>query len=225
MNGNIIISSFRQSGPVGQIVLILLFFVSVYVWVLMWEKYTTLRRARILSLRFMRDFREFRENFLELFEEGEIPASPLYAVFRTGCEELARYFHKAGNPGTISVLHLDGIDSALQREISYQRMFLGKSLIILSTTATVAPLLGLLGTVTGILRAFRNMAAQGSAGISTVAPGIAEALVTTVAGLIVAIPAMVAYNYFVNRIRTLSTQMENFSSEFLSEVRSQYVEH
>ena len=92
----------------------------------------------------------------------------------------------------------------------------------LATTASIAPFIGLFGTVWGIMNSFRSIGAKGAANLATVAPGIAEALVATAIGLMAAIPAVMAYNYFSRRIRVISSEMETFSSDFLNIVRRRF---
>ena len=103
----------------------------------------------------------------------------------------------------------------LEKEQSQERDELAAGLSWLAISATVSPLLGLLGTVIGVMDSFLGIAASGSANISAVAPGVAEALVTTVAGLTVAIPAAIAYNYFVSRLGAFTGELEGFASEFI----------
>jgi biopolymer transport protein TolQ len=103
----------------------------------------------------------------------------------------------------------------LNKEIAAERDLAGHYVSWLATIGSVSPLLGLLGTVLGVMRAFLGIAAQGSGNIAAVAPGVAEALVTTVAGLAAAIPAVIAYNFFVNRIRLFSGEMEGFANELI----------
>jgi biopolymer transport protein TolQ len=117
---------------------------------------------------------------------------------------------------------MDGLERSLERGISEQVMRLRTHLIVLATTAGVAPFVGLFGTVWGIMKAFAAMSMTGTASISSVAPGVSAALTTTVAGLAVAIPALVGYNYLMNNLRNLTQQMENFSSEFLSAVERRF---
>jgi len=99
----------------------------------------------------------------------------------------------------------------IREEVTNQEQYLG----LLATTSNVAPFIGLFGTVWGIIIAFREIAAMGSASISAVAPGVAEALVATAAGLFAAIPAVIAFNYFISRVRTEAAQMETFAVEFI----------
>jgi biopolymer transport protein TolQ len=108
------------------------------------------------------------------------------------------------------------LERSLERAISEQVIDLRKHLIALATTAGTAPFVGLFGTVWGIMKAFSAMYVTGTASISSVAPGVSAALTTTVAGLAVAIPALVGYNYLMNRVRTFTIQMENLSSEFIA---------
>jgi len=123
----------------------------------------------------------------------------------------------------LSIVQLDGIENSLKRAISDQILNLEKSLIVLATASSASPFIGLFGTVWGIMGAFRAIGVQGAGSIDAVAPGIAEALITTAAGLAVAIPAMIAYNYLVDRIKAMTSEMDSFASEYISIVEKLYM--
>ncbi len=117
---------------------------------------------------------------------------------------------------------LESIHRVLQRASFVELAKMEKNLTVLATTASVAPFVGLLGTVWGIIVAFVEIGAQKSASLAVVAPGIAEALIATAFGLFAAIPAVMAYNYFVSKIRTVSAGMEDFCLEFLGIVEKNF---
>ena len=127
-----------------------------------------------------------------------------------------------------SIIENEGLDSEkteeqLQVSLSQQRLLLENNLGILGTMAAIAPLVGLLGTVWGVMDAFAGMAASGNAALSAVAPGISGALLTTIVGLLVALPSMIGYNLLSSKIRSLSVQMDNFAQEYISAIQNSYV--
>ncbi len=216
---NALIATFRQSGIVGQLIIIFLLGLSVYAWYIILDKLRYLNAAEKNSTAFLQKFRRERERIFSLrfpVELGSI--CPLYNVYEAGVREIEHLGAEdlaLPNPG-LAPTQLDSLDDTLRRTVSREKMGMEKSLIVLAITATISPLMGLLGTVWGIMNAFRGMAAVGSASIGTVAPGISEALVTTVVGLLVAIPALAGYNIISNKIKHLTEEMNNFASEFIS---------
>lgn len=141
-------------------------------------------------------------------------SSPLAAIFQSGYKELA-YMSKSGGQNRSSE-KIESINRALLKASNKEISRLERMLSFLATTGSVTPFIGLFGTVWGIMDAFHRIGIVRSASLDTVAPGIAEALVATAAGLFAAVPAVIAYNYFLNRIKDLITEMEDFSLEFLS---------
>ena len=117
---------------------------------------------------------------------------------------------------------IESIQRALDRARTTAITEMESRVPLLGTTASAAPFIGLFGTVWGIMNSFRNIGAKGAANLATVAPGIAEALVATAIGLVAAIPAVMAYNYFSRRIRVIASEMETFSSDFLNIVRRRF---
>jgi len=110
----------------------------------------------------------------------------------------------------------DNVKRALRRAVNMELTGLGKALPFLATTGNTTPFIGLFGTVWGIMNAFRGIGLKGSASLAVVAPGISEALIATAAGLAAAIPAVVAFNYFNNKVHILESEMQNFSADFLN---------
>jgi biopolymer transport protein TolQ len=142
-------------------------------------------------------------------------------VFRAGYEELVRVTRakKDSVTGESMTTELGGVDNvtrAMKRATSVEITKLEKYLTFLATTASTAPFIGLFGTVWGIMNAFMGLSVTHSSSIQAVAPGIAEALIATAVGLAAAIPALMAYNYFVQQIKVLAVEMDNFSHEFLN---------
>ena len=159
---------------------------------------------------------------------------PLAEVFRAGYIELSKLSKttqdsgRKPNPDDITSMstELGGIDNvsrALRQAVISETTKLEKTLPFLATTGNTSPFIGLFGTVWGIMNAFKGIGVKGSASLAVVAPGISEALIATAAGLAAAIPAVVAYNYYLNRVRILVSDMDNFSSEFLNIVERHFL--
>ena len=216
-----------NAGPMVQFVLVILLFFSVVSWAIIFEKLRSIRRADRESRNFLDVFWK-RKNLSVIFEESKkMGNSPVANVFQAGYIEMSKLSKvkpspdKAGNPGSIGSMstELGGVDNvsrALRQAVSIESRRLEKALPFLATTGNTSPFIGLFGTVWGIMDAFRSIGIKGSASLSVVAPGISEALIATAAGLAAAIPAVVAYNHYLNKIRTITSDMEDFSSEFLS---------
>ncbi len=196
-------------------VMFCLFLLSVYTWAVIIHKIMALRAAARSNQRFLENFKK-RQGLDDAFSET-LTESPGYCVLAEGLAEAQRL--SGGQRISFAPQTLPNIQAAMEREASEQVERLGSRLISLATISNVSPLLGLLGTVWGIMIAFLDIKRFGSTSIQVVAPGIAEALVTTIAGLVVAIPAAMAYNAFTSRIRHLASQMDNLASEFLGDLR------
>jgi biopolymer transport protein TolQ len=211
----------RGSGLVVQGILYLLVLFSVMSWGIIAHKYRQIRRAKRESERFIEIFWE-RRNLSSIHDASrELTASPVGQVFRSGYEELIRVSRskKDSTQGDNLTTELGGVDNvsrAMKRATSVETTKLEKNCSFLATTASSAPFVGLFGTVWGIMNAFRGLSVTHSSSIQAVAPGIAEALIATAVGLAAAIPALMAYNYFVQQIKVLAVEMDNFSHEFLN---------
>ena len=224
--GTAFLTSVSQSGLAGQIIVVVLLFVSVYSWAIIFHKHGAIRRAKNRSELFLDEFRSDPDGMIAHYaDRRRFAASPFASVLEAGLAELALIMGagaRSSGIGGLSSVQVDGLERSLERAIAEQVVDLRKHLIVLATTAGAAPFVGLFGTVWGIMKAFAAMSVTGSASISSVAPGVSAALTTTVAGLAVAIPALVGYNYLMNRVRILTIQMENFSSEILSTVERNF---
>ncbi|MFQ5882557.1 MAG: MotA/TolQ/ExbB proton channel family protein [Candidatus Methylomirabilales bacterium] len=216
-----------QSGPVAKGVLLILLFFSITSWAIIFMKLRALRRAERQSDDFLRLFRASK-NLTGTYEEAKrYPVSPVAALFREGFRELGYHLkgnpQPAGNPGGASLKLspergeevLEGIGRTLRHASLKELSQMERHLIFLATTGSVTPFIGLFGTVWGIIDAFVGIGAAGSANLGAVAPGIAEALIATAAGLAAAIPAVIGYNYFVNRVRGIGTRLDLFTLEFM----------
>jgi biopolymer transport protein TolQ len=213
------------------VVLGLLLVLSVVSWGIILYKLLSFSRIQSQSGRFLEIFRRSTK-FSEV--QAVCPsfnASPLVGIFQAGYAELNLQLRQPGvaaaaNPGTPApramLKSLAGVDRALLRASNVEVGKLEKRITFLATTAAIAPFIGLFGTVWGIIGAFQGIAQSGSTSLGTVAPGIAEALVTTAAGLAAAIPAVYFYNLLTQRVKLLATEMDDFSLEFLNIVERNF---
>jgi biopolymer transport protein TolQ len=213
-----LLQAFAQTGLVAKLVLLVLGVFSLASWTLMALKLRQLRRADRANRSFIAEFRR-AQRLADVHAAATRHAeAPLAGIFRAGFLELeaqVRVLQRAGvDAGQIR--SLAGIERALQRAIGIESGNLERFLPFLATTASATPFIGLFGTVWGIMNTFRAIASTGSTSIVTVAPGIAEALVNTAAGLAAAIPAVIAYNGFLGALRRHRGAMDDFLLEFLN---------
>lgn len=207
------------SGPVVQAVLYILIVFSVVSWGIILYKFRRVRTAKWQSGRFIEIFWESR-NLASIHEASrELADSPVAQVFIAGYEELLRVSRRNAAEADNLTTDLSGVDNvarAMKRATTVELTKLEQALTFLATTSGTTPFIGLFGTVWGIMNAFLGLSVSRSSTIQAVAPGIAEALIATAAGLLAAIPALMAYNHFVQEIRVLTADMENFTQEFLN---------
>ena len=225
-----IIPLILNASPVVKGVMGLLITMSVACWFVIGSKSIYLANAAHRSMRFQEMFwKTGRLDEIWRATEAASP-SPVSEVFRAGYTELAklqrRRQEQAAEPAGAGAEDFLGDIESIQRALDRARTTaiteMESRVPLLGTTASAGPFIGLFGTVWGIMNSFRNIGAKGAANLATVAPGIAEALVATAIGLVAAIPAVMAYNYFSRRIRVISSEMETFSSDFLNIVRRRF---
>jgi biopolymer transport protein TolQ len=205
-----------NTGLVARIVLLILLAFSILSWAIIFQKYRGFRAARRESQEFLKVFRQSKKlseirAFCHTLKE-----SPLPEVFHSGYREIESQAVMAESPGKPRIRSLEAVRRALQIGASRELSRLEEWVTWLATTGNVTPFVGLFGTVWGIIDAFHGMGTAGTASLRSVAPGISEALITTAAGLFAAIPAVIAYNIFLQRIREFGNQMDDFSLEFLN---------
>ncbi len=221
-----ILRFFLQTGWVAKIVLVTLLLFSLASWSVILAKWRELTAAQRASERFLRVFRRASR----LNEAAEAAprhrSSPLAAMFQAGYTELEANIKaarkSAGPETTLRIKSLDNVSRALERAVGSEQERLQRALPLLATTASVTPFIGLFGTVWGIMNTFHAIGVTGSTSIVTVAPGIAEALVNTAAGLLAAIPAVIAYNHLLAHVRHLRRKMDDFGLEFLNLVERNF---
>jgi biopolymer transport protein TolQ len=203
-----------------RVVLLVLAGASLFSWVLIFWKARQFRDVRIQGDRFLEKM-ERASGLADAYKAVLLlPESPYGRVFRGGVNFFSELrpgaLHEGAPPSEgLSLTQLQVLKLVLEKEEAEERDELAVGLIWLAVLGSVAPLLGLMGTVLGITNTFLGIAASGSTNITAVAPGVAAALVTTVAGLIVAMPAIIFYNHFLARLSLLSSELEGFSSEFI----------
>ena len=207
------------AGPVVKLVLLLLIGFSVVSWAIIFLKVRLFKGIERNQAGFARAFAEGKSlsALYEQAEKGE--KSPLTEVYRAGYLELTRIQREraeASQGGRTSPFPVENVYRAMYRTTHEQVGGMEGLLPFLATTGSATPFIGLFGTVWGIMNAFSGIATTGNASLATVAPGIAEALVATAAGLGAAIPSVIAYNYFLSRIRTIHTRIDSFTSEFIN---------
>lgn len=207
-------------------VLVLLVVFSLVCWYVIGYKYFYLRRSQRQSDLFLDLFWKSKRLDAVFKSTEDLPFSPTGQVFRYGYIELSklqssnRSRNEEGQERMKDRLgDLESVERALDRAITEETTRLESLVSFLATTGSAAPFVGLFGTVWGIMNSFSAIGAKGSASITVVAPGMAEALSTTAVGMLAAIPAVIAYNYFVQRIKELNSEMETFSSELLNIVK------
>jgi biopolymer transport protein TolQ len=201
---------------VARIVLLLLLFFSVFSWAIIFKKYRRFRAARRTSLEFLRVFREGKKLSEIRTACKTLKASPLTEVFLAGYREIENQVVVTEDPATPRVRSLDSVQRALQIAASSELTRMEQWLTWLATIGAITPFIGLFGTVWGIIDAFTGLGAAGTASLRSVAPGISEALITTAAGLFAAIPAVIAYNLFLQKVKEFGTMMDDFGLEFLN---------
>lgn len=212
-----------NAGPIVKLVLLILVYFSVVSWAIIFYKQLVIRRAINDSERFL-DFFWSKKRF-DAIGQGldDYRHSPLTVLFREVYRELAQNRRQGeGQEADNLVANLgeqERVARVLRRSTTSETHRLEKYLSFLATTGSAAPFIGLFGTVWGIMDAFHSIGTSGSASLAVVAPGISEALVATAIGLVAAIPAVIGYNHFVNKINVLTGEMDNFCQEMLNIVQ------
>jgi len=218
------LSLFAGTGLVVKLVLLILLYFSVVSWAIIFYKLLQVHRANKDSEHFLNFFWQTKRFDAVSTQIDRFAHSPLSVLFTEGYSELRKVVEKGEDKQESHVISTDlgGVENvarALRRATTSEITRLEKYLTFLATTGSTAPFIGLFGTVWGIMTAFKGIGETGSASLAVVAPGIAEALVATAIGLVAAIPAVMGYNHFQNRLKVLIAEMDNFSTEFLNIVQ------
>jgi biopolymer transport protein TolQ len=216
----------EEASPVVQGVIGLLFlFIFACVFIIVY-KLIVIQRAQHQTARFLEIFWESKR-LDEIYQAAnDYKRSPISQLFKAGYIELSKLTGGKGDEQKADETHagdIGNVERALRRASTAEITHLESLVPFLATTGSTAPFVGLFGTVIGIMISFMQIRASGSAGMEVVSQGISEALIATAIGLLAAIPAVIAYNYFLRRIRVLSSEMENFSSDFLNIVKRHFL--
>ena len=202
-----------QAGAMAQFVLLTLIGFSVASWAVMVERWRRFRRAEKESDRFLERFNKGGGLAAISEETSALAYSPLADIFRSGFREIS--LNPVGQGGVLQGENLNAVDRVLRKSGNVHLSELERSLGFLATTASATPFIGLFGTVWGIMNAFRGIGVSGTASLAAYAPGIAEALVATAAGLFAAIPAVIGYNHFLGRLRSMDSLIDEFVADFI----------
>jgi biopolymer transport protein TolQ len=210
-----------QAGPVAKAVLALLAVFSIVSWALIVDKWWQMRKVRSETVAFLKAFREGRRPSVVLAAAKKLRESPLAQLYIAAHQEVSGISevvdHVLEDPEDgLGGERLEAVHRAMRRASTLEIARLERYLPFLATTASATPFIGLFGTVWGIMSSFHGIGQQGSANLAVVAPGISEALIATAMGLAAAIPAVIGYNYFVNRVRHWATEMEGFTMDLLN---------
>jgi biopolymer transport protein ExbB/TolQ len=231
-----LVFAFENSTLPGRLVLLTLFLASIFSWTVMWTKYRLVSRARKRRDQFLELFRADRQPLRIYTDRLRFDGAPTFHVYRAGCKELTfqllgsaevdeTFRGRLDSAPRISPAQMRVVTSAMERAVGETALKLESQMIVLATAVSGAPFLGLLGTVWGVMDTFSDVARAGSANLAAMAPGVSAALITTVTGLLVAIPAMFGYNYLVTTLRGMIVDLDNFAAELASEIEHKYVDH
>ncbi len=239
--------AFEKATPEGKATITVLFILSMFSWTIIITKFRQLWIARKASKKFFEAYAETRDPLDIHKQGGEFLGAPAYQLYARGSDEVA--YHLKNNPVEVKgvVAHGTGdgntdhlartkttkisngsfaaVKVVLEEAAAAQAMSLEKGMIVLSTAVAGGPFIGLLGTVWGVMETFAGIAKANQASLTAMAPGVAGALIATVVGLMVAIPAMFAYNFMVTTIRHLTQELDGFASRYANQVEHTYVDN
>jgi biopolymer transport protein TolQ len=215
-----------QATPEAKAIIACLVVFSILAWSVMVSKVIQMRRARRLNHYFNEEFRA-QKKVLDIFDRKlQVEGCPLYAVYQTGCGQLDARLRGPGGERrrqSISLKNIEHVKRAIENVVAQESLKLESGLILLAIAVSGAPFIGLLGTVWGVMSTFAGVAQQGSATMAAMAPGVAAALITTVGGLLVAIPSMFGYNWLVHNLRVFTVGLDNFAQEFVSKMEAEFL--
>jgi len=228
--------AFQETSISGLVIIAALFIASIFSWSVMITKFRMIRFARKQTERFFAIFKKNRQP-LHVYETGLFfEGSPAYAVYRAGCEELAYQMLGSGEvddtfsarvevADRISPAQMRSVTAAMERAVGESGLRMESQMIILATAVSGSPFLGLLGTVWGVMDTFSGVAMAGTPNLAAMAPGVSGALLTTVVGLLVAIPAMFGYNFLVTSLRAMIMHTDNFAAQLSSDFEHRFVDY
>jgi biopolymer transport protein TolQ len=231
-----LIFALEHSTLPGRFILLSLFVASIFSWSVMVTKFRVIRHAQRRREEFLDLFRADRQPLRIYTDRVRFEGAPVFAVYKAGCKELTfqllgsaevdeTFRGRLDTAAKVSPAQMRVVTTAMERAVGETALRLESQMILLATAVSGAPFLGLLGTVWGVMDTFSDVATAGSANLAAMAPGVSAALITTVTGLLVAIPAMFGYNYLVTTIRAMIVELDNFAAELASEFEHKYVDH
>jgi biopolymer transport protein ExbB/TolQ len=215
-----------QATPEAKAIIVCLIFFSIIAWSTMFYKAAQMRRARKLNYYFDQEFHA-QAKVLDMFDRKlQVEGCPLYMVYQAGCSSLDARLRGPGGERSkqnISLKNMEHVKRAMENVVAQESLKLESGLILLAIAVSGAPFIGLLGTVWGVMSTFAGIAQQGSATMAAMAPGVSAALITTVAGLLVAIPSMFSYNWLVHNLRVFTVGLDNFAQELVSKMETEFL--
>jgi biopolymer transport protein TolQ len=217
----------EQATPEGKAIIFCLVIFSIIAWSVMIAKALQMRKAKRLNLFFNTEYKT-QKGVLDVFDRRvQADGCPMFMVYQAGSVELDTRLKNPDGNGRKKFVSLKGMEHvkrSLENTVAQESLKLESGLILLAIAVSGAPFLGLLGTVWGVMSTFGHIAQQGSATMAAMAPGVAAALITTVAGLLVAIPSMFGYNWLVHNLRVLTVELDNFAQDLVSKMETEYLE-
>ncbi len=212
-----------SSDPVVKVTLLILVAFSILSWSIIFFKFLQLRKAKKTMGRFSEQFEQSESIDTLLTQSATREGNPLYEIFSSGVYDILRYRQaQAKDPSRTPKLKIEAVRRSVRRSIGDEIAKLEQFTSFLATTASSSPFIGLFGTVWGILTAFWAIGKSGSTSLATVGPFIAESLIATAVGLATAVPAYIAYNYFLGKIRYLIRVLEDFSEDLVYRIEKEY---
>jgi biopolymer transport protein TolQ len=217
----------EQATPEAKAIIACLIFFSIVAWSVMISKAIQMRRAKKLNYYFDQEFHA-QKKVLEMFDRKlQVEGCPLYMVYQTGCVELDARLRGPGGERSkqhVSLKNMEHVKRAMENVVAQESLKLESGLILLAIAVSGAPFIGLLGTVWGVMSTFAGIARSPTgATLAVMAPGVSAALITTVAGLLVAIPSMFAYNWLVHNLRVFTVGLDNFAQELASKMETEFL--
>src|ERR1022692_86707 len=221
--------AFEKATIEGKITIGALFILSMFSWTIIITKFRQLYIARKWAKKFFTAYAATRDPLDIRNKKEDFEGAPAFQVYIRGADELG--YHLEKNPVTVkgerrvSTAAYEAVKVTLEEAAAAEAMSLEKGMIVLSTAVAGGPFIGLLGTVWGVLETFAGIARANSASLTAMAPGVAGALIATVTGLLVAIPAMFAYNFMVTTIRAITQELDGFATRYATQIEHVYVDN
>jgi biopolymer transport protein ExbB/TolQ len=216
----------RQATPEAKAIILCLVIFSITAWSVMIAKAVQMRRAKKLNVYFGTEYRT-QKNVLDVFDRRvQADDCPMFKVYQAGSIELDSRLKspEGARKRHVSLKSMEHVKRSLENAVAQESLKLESGLILLAIAVSGAPFLGLLGTVWGVMSTFGHIAQQGTASMAAMAPGVSAALITTVAGLLVAIPSMFGYNWLVHNLRVLTVELDNFAQDLVSKMETEFLE-